>query len=154
MRFFRVSKYNPQYRNSTGVYVRDEWTEFSDIGRTFQGVRLTFDQYAITEAAYIAVVKALLSEANVPAMKVGFIEVGKLFPKLRNRVEVSSASIPAVVRDLLRGTYWCRLSCSTLVLDTGSDFYLHIGLAHHCPKSFEIVATLGLFAEEIPDWRL
>jgi hypothetical protein len=110
MRFFRVSKYNPQYRNSTGVYVRDEWTEFSDIGRTFQGVRLTFDQYAITEAAYIAVVKALLSEANVPAMKVGFIEVGKIFPKLRNRVEVSSASIPAVVRDLLRGTYWCRLS--------------------------------------------
>jgi hypothetical protein len=30
---YRVTKYDPAHRDSTGVYFRDEWTSVSDIGR-------------------------------------------------------------------------------------------------------------------------
>ena len=37
---FRVTKYDPRFRDPSGAYMREEWTAVSDIGRTFGGVTL------------------------------------------------------------------------------------------------------------------
>ncbi|WCK55874.1 hypothetical protein PP175_08100 [Aneurinibacillus sp. Ricciae_BoGa-3] len=29
---WRITKYNPEYRNDTGIYKKEEWTSFYDIG--------------------------------------------------------------------------------------------------------------------------
>jgi hypothetical protein len=31
---FRISKYDPQYRNNRGSYMRDDWTSVSDFGKS------------------------------------------------------------------------------------------------------------------------
>jgi hypothetical protein len=47
---YRVTKYDPAHRAASGAY-RDEWTSFSDIGRSFGGVILTVEQYQRIEDA-------------------------------------------------------------------------------------------------------
>ena len=32
-----IVKYNPKYYDAKGVYTKDEWTDFSDIGKEFEG---------------------------------------------------------------------------------------------------------------------
>jgi hypothetical protein len=40
MNEYRITKYNPIFRNNIGYYQRDEWTEYSDIERRefFDGI--------------------------------------------------------------------------------------------------------------------
>ena len=39
---WRITKYNPDYRNKKGHYLLDAWTEHSDIGRSYDGKKATF----------------------------------------------------------------------------------------------------------------
>ena len=50
---YRVTKYNPAFRDQSGAYTKDEWTFFGQIGRTFSGVPFTFDEYERVEQAYV-----------------------------------------------------------------------------------------------------
>jgi len=38
---YRITKYNPMNRDANGAYLLNEWTSFSDIGKTFDGKTLT-----------------------------------------------------------------------------------------------------------------
>ena len=51
---FRVTKYNPAYRDRRGSYLRDEWTSGDNIGRVFTGEVLTPDAYQRVEDVYAA----------------------------------------------------------------------------------------------------
>jgi hypothetical protein len=42
---YRVTKYDPENRDAEGNYLIDEWTSFSDVGRTFSGKELTEQEY-------------------------------------------------------------------------------------------------------------
>lgn len=53
MKQYRVTKYNPACRDAGGAYQKDEWTDFSDIGKTFSGHILTADEYYEVEKHYI-----------------------------------------------------------------------------------------------------
>ncbi len=50
---WRVTKYDPKNRDHNGWYVKDEWTDYSDIGKSFEGKRLTFWEYFNVESKYI-----------------------------------------------------------------------------------------------------
>src|SRR5262245_6416722 len=71
---YRVTKYDPAFRDSTGAYVRDEWTSFSDIGRAFSGVVLTEADYQRAEDAYVTAAVAFLREAGVASVTVAGLE--------------------------------------------------------------------------------
>ena len=49
---YRITKYNPINRVDE-VYIADEWTSSSDIGKVFNGKTLSRDTYLKTEQAYI-----------------------------------------------------------------------------------------------------
>ena len=49
---WRVSKYNPINRDDMGAYLLDEWTSFSDIGKSYQGVKLTISEYEKSQKLY------------------------------------------------------------------------------------------------------
>ena len=36
MNTYRISKYDPKYRKD-GQFIKDEWTDYSDIGEKFEG---------------------------------------------------------------------------------------------------------------------
>jgi hypothetical protein len=42
---YRVTKYNPAFRDQSDAYTKAEWTCFKDIGRTYSGVLLTAEEY-------------------------------------------------------------------------------------------------------------
>lgn len=41
MHKYRITKYDPQYRDEQGIYIREDWTSYSDIGKTYNGKLLT-----------------------------------------------------------------------------------------------------------------
>lgn len=60
----RVTKYNPIYRNEKGGYMKDEWTDFSDIGETFDGKVLTREEYEEVEQHYISMIDDCFKALN------------------------------------------------------------------------------------------
>lgn len=46
---YRISKYNPQYRNEEGCYTKNEWTSYSDIGTIYEGRKFTKEEYLYVE---------------------------------------------------------------------------------------------------------
>ena len=71
---FRVTKYDPVYRDREGVYMRDEWTSVGDIGRAFGSSVLTESEYRRVEAAYVTAAVAFLREAGVLSLAVAGLE--------------------------------------------------------------------------------
>ena len=57
MHCYRITKYNPKYRNSSGAYLKDGWTSISDIGTIYNGKKSTLKEYFKIEEAYV---KAIL----------------------------------------------------------------------------------------------
>ena len=52
-----IVRYNPKYYDTQGVYTKDEWTDFSDVGREFEGKRLSIEEYLVVENNFIAFVR-------------------------------------------------------------------------------------------------
>jgi nucleoside-triphosphatase len=50
---YRVTKYDPAFRDRAGRYLREEWTSVGDIGRSFGGVVLTREEYRRVEVAHV-----------------------------------------------------------------------------------------------------
>lgn len=50
---WRITKYNPCYRDIDGTYLRNEWTDFSDIGKVFDNNQLTKEEYFYIENLYV-----------------------------------------------------------------------------------------------------
>ena len=48
---YRITKYDSANRVAER-YVVDDWTSFSDIGKRFNNVELTYEKYLKTETAY------------------------------------------------------------------------------------------------------
>lgn len=59
MAIHEIVKYNPiNYLN--GVYITEEWSSKSDIGKIFNGHKFTINEYMQTEREYIDVVKIIM----------------------------------------------------------------------------------------------
>ncbi len=47
MKEYRITKYNTIYRNEDGHYLKDEWTDVSDVGKIIKGVKVSEDDYIV-----------------------------------------------------------------------------------------------------------
>lgn len=66
----RITKYDPQYRNEIGTYLRDEWYLISQIGDTFDGKVFTSSDYFDAEDRYIESLKILLKAYDITEMAI------------------------------------------------------------------------------------
>ena len=71
-----ITKYSPEGYHDR-VYTLDEWTSFYDIGKSFNGSVLTFQEYHEFEKRHIDVVSQLLSETNCRFLTIEYIEIYK-----------------------------------------------------------------------------
>lgn len=67
---WRVSKYNPKHRNEFGHYLKNDWTSFSDIGKVFNGEKLTYYDYFRVESNYVKVVASFMEFLKLKKLKV------------------------------------------------------------------------------------
>ncbi|MDC4204578.1 MAG: hypothetical protein MPW14_07475 [Candidatus Manganitrophus sp.] len=69
MKQFRITKYNPKYRDALGVYTKKEWTSYSDIGKN-----VTKEEYETIETAYIETAIGFLKEQEIVELRVVGLE--------------------------------------------------------------------------------
>jgi hypothetical protein len=149
MHQYRVTKYDPTLRDSAGAYTKEDWTSFSDIGRSRGGVALTEEDYLRVESAYIDIAKKFIAEDSIPALRVVGLENRDAFAKApAEGVLISERDLPAVCRSILREEFWCRLESDDRFLHFGYDYYMYVGVKSRCLASIVAAEACGLFVEQ------
>lgn len=156
MFYWRITKYNPQYRDARGAYLKDEWTCYSDIGKTFNKKQLSLEEYLKIEADYTQAVILLMQCSSIDSLQVDHLEKGgRLIEKynLDDKVEVLNEknigieNIPLLVQAILRNKVWCKLTADNIYVHFGYDFYMYIGSKNSCDSAIEKIKQSGLFVE-------
>lgn len=148
MNEYRVTKYNPAFRNDCGHYTKAEWTTFKEIGETFSGVVFTREEYDRVEDAYVQAALSFLRESGQSAMRVAGIEKRGRPVDFDNGNVLPLERIGEIIRPTLREEIYCRLEGSESFIHFGWDFYMYIGVPHPCPGAEAQAAELGLYVEE------
>lgn len=165
--WFRITKYNPIYRNEVGHYTADEWTAISNIKK----YNISWDEYRKVEQAYVDVITKLLTKFNYNELKVGGLEKSfqwKDFSKLRIRglwkrwkilfkdiinerqeyLPLNEVSI--CMRLLLREMYWCFLYWNKIEVKTWYDYYMYVLTSDkNIAKYLKDIKDSILFVEQI-----
>ena len=149
MNEYRVTKYNPAFRDQSGAYTKAEWISFTQIGQTFSGILLTSDEYERVEEAYVQAALSFLRESGLFSMRVAGLENPRKQPlDFQNDSVLPLDRIGEIIRRILREELWCRLEGSECFVHFSWDYYMYIGVPHPCPKGEALAAELGLFVEE------
>jgi len=149
MHRYRVTKYDPALRTAAGAYAKDEWTLFSDVGRSFCGVTLSCEDYLRAESAYVEAAAAFLAEDSAPELRVVDIEIRGDRPNAPAEGSlVARADFPAFCRSILRGEFWCKLEAEGRFIHFGWDYYMYVGIIRRCESAISKAESLGLFVEE------
>ena len=158
MIYFRVSKYNPIYRNEEGYYLKDDWLDFSDVGHSNSGELLTMEKYIETESAYVNVALDTARILNVKTLQLKMVErhndeeLGNFFGMhpdidVKNDKEIEFGLFDEILRLLLRGAFWAKLVSERLEIHFGYDYYMYIGVIEKLVEAKSIPEKHGLFIE-------
>jgi hypothetical protein len=155
MRVYKLQKYDPAAYDAQG-YAKDEWTEVSDIGRTFEGKPLLRDAYQLVEDSYIEAIEALARENNVGELRV--YSADEILPpfematrdlfgiewsvaeSFRHGDWLSGERMSLFCRLCLRNIQgWALSNERTFFLAFTGEFYVHVGGA---PATDDLVAQI------------
>lgn len=165
---WRVTKYNPKYRDEEDVYHNDEWTSCHDIGKLFNGNEFTANDYLAIENAYINAVLSFMQNINVTSFKVKCLEkyndnivsqnttlvytneMIKLYVELHENSILGVDNIQNLCRLLLREQLWCKLeNDNRMFVHFGYDYYMYIGCLLKPENITDLIQGTGLFMERI-----
>lgn len=145
---YRITKYNPTNRID-GVYIIDEWSSFSDIGKVFGSIILSEDVYLKTEQAYIDCCIELIEKAKISKLYIKQAEYyaeNVHFPSsISNAQEISQ-----VITACLREQCWLKLTAKDFFIHFGYDYNMYVGSSLPAKSITETVAQKGLYCEVYP----
>jgi hypothetical protein len=149
---YRVTKYDPRNRDEAGHYLHDEWTSYSDIGKSFQGTILTVDDYTRVENAYVEVALAFMLESKSDGLRISCLETRDGYHEsglvLVLGAEVRSDQIKQVCRLCLQDKIWCKLEGDGgRFIHFGWDYYMYLGVPIPCENAQALARQLRLFVE-------
>lgn len=161
---FEVMKYNPIYRDSSGKYIKDEWTDYSDIGKILNGVVLTFLDYKKFEDKYIEAISYLFKFYNCDKIQciieryyrdddleiINSMDLEKFYYELRKRKVLSLEETLKAARLHLRGAISGRFYMKgnkDISVRFGYDFYMYFNVPEINKKEIRnyIESKIGLF---------
>ena len=163
---YRITKYNPDFRDEDGVFEGEDWTSISDVGKNFSGRILTFEEYLSVENKYISSALHFFNETDLKKLSVVGLEQkqdqkrniedarfsGINYEKniFREGMEIDGSNLPQLCRLILREIIWCRLeSNQNFYIHFGWDFYMYIGTSIWPDVSIDFTKREGLFVEEM-----
>jgi len=160
---YRITKYDPKYRNSVGFFLNDDWTSISDIGKTFDNKILTFKDYLKSEDTYIETIMLFMESLSLNFLVVTSLEkfedeirksefcsqsIVEIYKQLHSNQEVNREQVRNIARLVLRELLWCKLESYSMFVHFGYDYYMYIGSTEAPPSSLlEKINKLGLFIE-------
>ena len=150
MKEFRITKYDPKYRDRNGVFTKPDWTSFSEIGDVINGHKVTKSEYMKVEKAYIDSALHFLREANIVSLTVLGLENHRKAPiSVTEGQTLTLHKLQTSFRNVLREKYWCRFEQEgKAYVHFGWDYYMYIGLSVNCNKSVRFAKEHGLFVEK------
>lgn len=153
---YRLTKYNPAFRNDKGAYTKAEWTQFTDIGKSFDERIFTESDYMKTEDAYVAVLLSFLEESSISTMTLDRVQNAK-DTRLNGGVirpgEIYGlGDLAQLFRLVLREQLWCKFTTDNgSYVDFGWDYYAYIGVPKQCEKSIALAKQHQLYVEDCPE---
>ena len=152
---YRLSKYNLEYRNIDWYYIKDEWTEVSEIWSVFDGVEFTLADYLETEKLYIVSLLKILNVNSIPvsSLRVQFSPNQSDYFQEWSEGNIIKYIIPwqvienelmlwELIRPLLRYENWYRIE--------SEDFFIHFWFDSYCRFWFFDLSK-SLLIPELPD---
>lgn len=148
---YRITKYDPSRRLPSGAYPLDEWTAFSDVGKTFQGQTFELDEYLRVEAACLGTIRAFLNEAGIAKLQLRGLENHWRNPVPAFVADRAWLDVPQSLefsRLALREVVWGKLGApGKAYVHFGWDFYLYVGVPRRCRESVSKAGAEGLFVQ-------
>lgn len=159
---WRVTKYNPENCDMHGIYLPDEWTAYSDIGKVIGGKLLTYAEYLTIENAYVAAILTFMGcnrltelsvislEKNLKLRNTPYLNLAmtELFEHMKKGLKLNSKEVEAAARLSLREELWCILGSNDAMLVRFSwDYYMYIGSTNKCEDTIYNIQQSGLFVE-------
>jgi hypothetical protein len=174
MKKYNISKYNPELKDNSGRYLKEDWTAISDIGKSFDGKVLSSEDYLEMEDKYIKAVYEILDFCNLKSLNVQdvrksfkydrFIELInerkivynedllKLYNSLESIKILPYQEIGLFCRLLLREDIGAKVSYPRkLKIFICYDYLLGIHSNRSIEKVIPRIKDLGLFVEELSE---
>lgn len=145
--WWRVTRYDPALRDDRGVFRGRTWISIAQVGESFEGRRLTLDEYLKTEDAYVEAVAAFAESSGVEVLAVR--RPGSR-SGLAEGEQLSIEAVRDLIRRLLREETWCQLESATedFAVHVGHDLYMYIGSDDPCESAVTDTRASGLFVDE------
>lgn len=148
---YRVTKYDPSFRDTNGAFLRGDWTSYSDIGRIYNGKLLSESQYLAIENAYLLSIEEFLREAGIEALQLRKLEHNarhELPQFIQPQALLSASQCVEFARIALHEISWGMLVApGRAYVHFGYDYYMYLGLPTKCPKAIAAAHARGLFVE-------
>lgn len=175
MHRYRISKYNPQYRNKQGYYQKNEWTSYWDIGESYHGRVFRKEEYLRVEMLYCNVLLSILKNARITELIVKNLEMNysvweikqmlqarglklsipeeNVINALHNGKKISIDKLPLYLKLVLRECFWCRFLDENFqyLIEVGYDFYIYLYCNGVFEKMLDDYKEEGIFIEKISD---
>jgi hypothetical protein len=160
---WRVSKYDPELRDSEGRFTAGGWTSVWDIeDPSCDGPSL--QSYLAVESSYLRAAKAFAVESGVFELIIADLDLGDIdqsdatalglpaleLDYLQQDAHISVAQLDDPVRAALREYLWCSFENDKFYLQFGRDFYMYIGSDSPCGHARSVAQASGLFVEDFP----
>jgi hypothetical protein len=146
MKQYRVTKYNPEYRNADGTYNRSEWTSYSDVGDI-----VSIEEYEKVENSYIETALNLLEEQQISKITITYLENQQNYKEpsitLETGTELNTNQLKNVLKSILREKYWAKLENDNSFIHLGWDYYMYIGVPNEPQKAKKYAESNGLYVE-------
>lgn len=145
---YRVTKYDPMFRDPVRGYTRNDWISVRDVGCIFDGQILTRAEYQRIEEAYCDSAIDFLSESGLSGLTVWGLWNGRNWSlPFRDGSFLRLDELRSVIGALLREEYGCRLEGATGFIHIGWDYYMYVGVPSQCPNAQVVAQSRGLFVE-------
>ena len=161
---WRISKYDPKFRNEAGHYLKEEWIGPAEIGKMFADGMLSEHEYCRIESLYVNAVLRLWTGAGEPPLQIKALQIADAFglptgldslsdvgfqgwePRNGERI-AEPQRIAAMIRYCLRSFGWCELSGETFEVRFGYDYYIEIAALVPQDEERKAIVESGLFVE-------
>ena len=165
MKRFRITKYNPAFRNESGEYLLNEWTSIYDIGKPFHEGILKKAEYMEKEESYLRTIMLLLIDNNIHQMQIVQLEkyidenffhsISEEEQILIHNIEVNMFltidKIMSLCKMILRELIWAKFETlhREFMLEFGYDYYMYVSCEKISDERKKDILKLGLFVEEM-----
>ena len=147
MKEYRVTKYNPNNRDSKGSYLAEEWSSISDVGKS-----VTKSEYEEIENAYIDSALEFLKEQGISHLRLegieNSLETDEPDIQLNEGILLKESEIRIVMKSVLREKYWAKLVNKDTYIHFGYDYYMYVGTPNEPKNAIVSAESRGLFVEE------